>query len=159
MTFFFFFATQYWVKGLPELCERPRRTLSPHWKQSRKSLTSFCVLLALPVSSCFRGLRYFMDLKEATSCGRCAGTRGCRRGKGPQSHWVPIHRPASPFCWGWLDCSTAYGLLIGGGGGLFTHCPGCVQCFSLSSPRRRWLWACWRSRKCVFPTRWTVPMW
>lgn len=47
----------------------------------------------------------------------------------------------------------------GWGGALFTHCAGRVQCFSLSSPRRRWLWACWRSRKCVFPTRWTVPMW
>lgn len=32
---------------------------------------------------------------------------GCRRGKGPQSHWALIHSPA-----------------------LFTHCPGHFQCFS-----------------------------
>lgn len=94
-----------------------------------------------------------MDLKDATSCGRCAGTRGCRRGKGPQSHWALIHKPASPVCWDWLGCSIASGLSKWGGA-LFTHCPGRVQSFSLSSPRCRWLWACWRSRKCVFPTRW-----
>lgn len=56
-----------------------------------------------------------MDLKDATSCGRCAGTGGCRRGKGPQSHRALIHRPASPLCRGRLDCSTASGLPSGRG--------------------------------------------
>lgn len=108
-----------------------------------------------------------MDLKDATSCGRCAGTIGCRRGKGPQSYWALIHRPASPFCWGWLDCSTASGLPrggrcshtvlavfnaflfphpdagecehAGGAGSVFFRPNGRCQCVSLCLPFDEWL--------------------
>lgn len=71
-----------------------------------------------------------MDLNGATSCGRCAGTRGCWRGKGPQSHWAMIHRPASHFCW------TAVLLLAfprwgGWGGTVHTLSRLCSMLFSL----------------------------
>ncbi|GAA6218999.1 uncharacterized [Lates japonicus] len=72
-----------------------------------------------------------MNLKDATSCGRCAGTRRCRRGKRPQSHWALICRPASPFCFraDWTAVLLLDSPREGRGGGGGAHCPGHVQCF------------------------------
>lgn len=71
-----------------------------------------------------------MDLKGATSCGRCAGEVGGAEGV--------VHRPASPFCWAAVGHPDVGVVVVMGGVGrwggavLFTHCAGRVQCFSLS---------------------------
>lgn len=146
------------------LSEMPCRALQASSLDTRSSLKTVKEILrflrcrvALLVSSCFCVWGTVMGFwKVPRAVVDVQGPEGCRRGRGPQSHWALIHSPASPFCWGWVDCSNASGPPRGA---LFTHRPGHFQCFCLSSPRRRWLWACWRSRKCVFATRWTVPMW
>lgn len=146
----------------PILSKRPSQALKaswthcPHWKQSRKSQTSFCVLVALLVSSCFWVWgTAFERCHELWSM--CRDQKVLEREGASVSQGPDPEGPRLPSAGGWLDCTTASGLPSGAA--LFTHCPGLVRCFPLPSPRCRWLWACWRSRKCVFPTQWTVPMW
>lgn len=132
------------------------RSKRPSRAQNASSLKSHVALL---VSSGLWVWGTLMGLKEVTSYGQCAGTRGCRRGKGPQPQWAMNHRPASSVFLGWPDCRAASDL------------PGrvCVcVCHTLSGPRLTHSslfhlhagdWACWRSRECVDLTRWTVPLW
>lgn len=97
-----------------------------------------------------------MDLKDATSCGRCAGTRGCWRGKGKGAS-VSLGPDPQVSVSLLLDCSTASGLPVGG-----WRCSHTVQAefnaFLSLLTQTQTVSMLAEQEVCLFPTRWTVPM-
>lgn len=109
----------------------PKLNKHPCWTLSPSLLKNVKKILNFRLLVLLRVWGTVMDFDDSTSCGWCMVTEWVSERERASVSLSPDPQPSAVH-----TLSRPFSMLFS----------------SL-------LWACWHSRKCVFPTRWTVPIW
>lgn len=99
-----------------------------------------------------------MDLKGATSCGRCAGTRRVSERERASASLGPDPQASVSLLLGLQCCFWPPQVEGGRGGAVHTLSRPCSMLFSLLTQTQVTVSMLAEQEVCFFPTRWTVPV-